>query len=58
MDTRHIRQDKIRNECIREKVGVTPIIEKMVESHLRWFGHVWKKLVETIVRKIDWVECR
>ena len=29
----HTRQDKIRNECIREKVRVTPILEKMVESY-------------------------
>ncbi|KAF1872873.1 hypothetical protein Lal_00015976 [Lupinus albus] len=30
----HNRQDKIESECIMEKVEVTPILEKMVESHL------------------------
>jgi hypothetical protein len=34
------RCDRIRNENIREGVGVTPLIEKMVEIQLRWFGHV------------------
>ena len=36
----HTRQDKIRNENIKEKVKVTPIVEKMVKSSLRWFGHM------------------
>ena len=31
----HTRQYRIRNKCIREKVGVNPIEEKMVESYLR-----------------------
>ena len=36
----HTRQDRIKNECIREKVGVVPIMAKMVERCLRWFDHV------------------
>jgi len=24
----------------RERVGVAPIVENMVENRLRWFGHV------------------
>ena len=34
------RRDKIRNDTIRERVGVAPIVEKLVENRLRWFGHV------------------
>ena len=34
----HIREDKIRNECIREKVGITTIVEKIVESRLSFFA--------------------
>ena len=33
--SRHTEQDRIRNECIKEKVGVAPIVEKMVESQTR-----------------------
>ena len=29
------RQDKIRNRAIRERVGIAPIVEKMVENRLR-----------------------
>ena len=49
----HTRRDMIRNECIREKVGVAPIVEKMVESRLRWFGHVWRRPAEALVRRVD-----
>lgn len=29
------RHDKIRNDNIKDSVGVTPIVEKMVENGLR-----------------------
>ena len=48
----HTREDRIRNKCIREKVGVVPIVEKIVESHLRWFWHVWRRPVKVPVRSI------
>ncbi|KAG5591582.1 hypothetical protein H5410_042096 [Solanum commersonii] len=32
--------DKIRNEVIREKVGVVSVVDKLREARLRWFGHV------------------
>lgn len=35
-----LENKKIRNECIQEKVGVTPIREKMTDICLRLFGHV------------------
>ncbi|KHN15591.1 hypothetical protein glysoja_045002, partial [Glycine soja] len=44
------RQDKIRNGAIRERVGVAPIVEKMVENRLRWFGHVERRPVDSVVR--------
>ena len=31
----HTKQDRIRNKCIREKVGVASIVEKTVESRIR-----------------------
>ncbi|KAL5157078.1 Outer envelope protein 64, mitochondrial [Glycine soja] len=52
------RQDKIRNETIRERVGVAPIVEKVVENRLRWFGHVERRPVDSVVRRVDQMERR
>ncbi|KAL5123787.1 Metal tolerance protein C1 [Glycine soja] len=52
------RQDKIRNKAIRERVGVAPIVEKMVENRLRWFGHVERRPVDSVVRRVDQMERR
>lgn len=35
---------------------MAPIEEKMVESHLRWFGHVRRRLLVTLVRRVDLIE--
>ena len=43
--SRYIRKDKLRNDCIREKVGVALIEEKMTKTRLRWFGHVQRRPV-------------
>ncbi|KAF1861288.1 hypothetical protein Lal_00014014 [Lupinus albus] len=40
----------------REKVEITHIIEKMVESHHRWFGHMRWRLVEATIRRVDKME--
>ncbi|VDO64217.1 unnamed protein product [Heligmosomoides polygyrus] len=34
------RLDRVRNDSIRHRFGVTPIFEKMLEARLRWYGHV------------------
>ncbi|KAG2577912.1 hypothetical protein PVAP13_6NG159203 [Panicum virgatum] len=36
----HTRRDTVRNEVIRERVGVAPIEEKFTQHQLRWFGYV------------------
>ena len=46
----HTKQCKIRNGCIREKVRVASIVEKIVESRHRWFGHVNRRPVEAPIR--------
>ncbi|VDO79645.1 unnamed protein product [Heligmosomoides polygyrus] len=33
------RLDRLRNDSIRQRFGVTPIFEKMREARLRWYGH-------------------
>nr|ACN78497.1 putative reverse transcriptase [Arachis hypogaea] len=48
--------DKIRNEDIRERVGVASIVKKMVESHLWWFGHVRRRPTKHLVRRVDEME--
>jgi hypothetical protein len=50
------RRDRIRNDTIRERVGVAPIVEKLVENRLRWFGHVERRLVDAVVRRVDQME--
>ena len=40
------RLDRIRNVVIGERVGVTPLEEKLRETRLRWFGHVKRRSVD------------
>ena len=49
----HTRKDKIRNELIRNKVGVVSIEKKMRETRLRWSGHVRRKPRDAPVRRVD-----
>ena len=46
----HIRRDRVRNEDIRDRVGVAPIEEKLIQQRLRWFGHVQRRPPEAPVR--------
>jgi hypothetical protein len=45
----HTRRYRIRNDDIRDKLGVAPIQEKLVQHRLRWFGHIQRKPPETPV---------
>ncbi|XP_070031589.1 uncharacterized protein [Nicotiana tomentosiformis] len=47
----HTRIDRIRNEVIRDKVGVAPIEDKMWEVRLKWFGHVRRRSTDAPVRR-------
>ncbi|KAG5581780.1 hypothetical protein H5410_052407, partial [Solanum commersonii] len=46
----HTRSDKIRNEVIREKVGVASVVDKLREARLRWFGHVKRRGADALRR--------
>lgn len=41
------RRGRIENDNIKERVGVAPIVDKMVETRLRWFEHVERKPVDS-----------
>ena len=45
--------DKIRNEDIREKVGVAPMEDKMREVRLRLFGHIQRRSTDAPVRRCE-----
>nr|XP_009775483.1 PREDICTED: uncharacterized protein LOC104225402 [Nicotiana sylvestris] len=49
----HIRKDKIRNEVIRDKVGVAYVEDKLWESRLRWFGHMKRRDIDGSVRRCE-----
>jgi len=50
------RHDWIKNDTIREKVGVAPIVEKLVENRLRWFGHVERRHIDAVIKRVDQME--
>ncbi|XP_070034531.1 uncharacterized protein [Nicotiana tomentosiformis] len=50
---RHTMLDRIRNEVIRDKVGVAPIEDKMREARLKWFGHVMRRSTDAPVRRCE-----
>ncbi|KAF3647074.1 putative ATP synthase subunit O, mitochondrial-like [Capsicum annuum] len=45
--------DRVRNETIREEVGVTPVENKMPEVRLRWFGHMMRRGMDAPVRRCE-----
>ena len=46
----HTRRDRVRNNDIREKLGVTPIEKKLIQHRLRWFRHVQQRTEDAPVR--------
>jgi len=47
------RHNRIRNDNIKERVEVVPIVEKVMNSWLTWFEHVKWRFVDSIKRKVD-----
>jgi hypothetical protein len=45
----HTRRDRVWNDNIRERLGV-PVEEKLVQYHLRWFGHIQQRPAEAPIR--------
>lgn len=36
-----------------KRVGITPIVEKMMETRLRRFGHVERRCVDFVLRRVN-----
>ena len=49
----YTRADRIRNEVIRDIIKVSSIENKIREIRVRWFGHVKKRSVDTLVRRCE-----
>ena len=47
------RRDKVRNEIVREKVGITVVEDKIREVRLRWFFHVMRRDTDTLVWRCE-----
>ena len=47
----HTRLDRVRNDDIRDRLGVAPIEEKLIQHRLRWFGHVHRRPPEAPVHR-------
>ena len=45
----HTRMDRVRNDDIRDRLGVAPIEEKLVQHRLRWFDHIQRRPPEAPV---------
>lgn len=48
-----IRRDMIRNETIREMVNVVLIEEKLRQNRLMWFGHIYRRPIDVVVKRVD-----
>jgi hypothetical protein len=44
------RRDRVRNDDIRERLGVAPVEENLVQHRLKWFGYIQRRPAETPVR--------
>ncbi|XP_056107178.1 uncharacterized protein LOC130085442 [Rhinichthys klamathensis goyatoka] len=44
------RFDRVMNEDVRRRMGVVPIVQKMREARLCWYGHVIRSGDETTVK--------
>jgi len=47
------RHNRIRNDNIKERVEVVPIVEKVMETWLMWFEHVKWRFIDSIEKKVD-----
>ena len=47
------RVKRLRNEEIRERLGVTELEAKLREARLRWMGHVYRREDNYVVKRVE-----
>ena len=47
------RMNKVRNENIHNLIGVASIEDEMRENRLRWFGHIRRRSMDALVRRME-----
>jgi hypothetical protein len=52
------RLDKIRNEIIRQRIGVTPVLDYIKKQQFKWFGHVSRSPPNSMNQKALTLKCR
>ena len=45
-------RDRLKNEYVRASVNVDSIVDKLAQSRLRWFGHLYRKDETDVVKKV------
>jgi hypothetical protein len=43
------RKDRVQNNDIRERLGVAPVEEKLMQHRFEWFGHIQRRSAEAPV---------
>lgn len=46
-------KNRVKNENIGRKLEVASTENKMRDNRLRWFSHVHRRLIHSIIRRID-----
>jgi hypothetical protein len=47
----HTRLYRVRNDDMRDRLGVAPTEEKLIGHRLRWFGHIHRRPPEALVHR-------
>src|SRR5678815_5298779 len=49
-----MRRDRVRNEWVRERVGVVPVLNRIDSARLRWWGHIVRMPGERVASRRWW----